>query len=193
MSQLRRIGRLTTLLVVVACSACVGKPFKVTVVPHLESAAISAASVAGPLSVRAVAVWDEDWLLENFDANLILAGVLPVRAEIENLGREAVATRKLGLSASDATGRELERLDATKARRRIERYYEITIRNKMGDKLYKQDFAANALDLKAPLAPGERRQGFLFFAIPPDASGRIPVRLVVASKRDGARAEVALD
>ncbi len=191
----RRKGpqRLAAFLVAVACAGCASKPFNVKVVPRAEPDAISPPSVAGPLSVRAAAVWDEDWLLENFDANLVLAGVLPVRVELENAGGEPVAAKKLDVEVADAGGRELMRLDAAKARRAIERYYELTVRSKSGDKLYKQDFGANALDLKTPLAPGERRQGFLFFALPADAAGRVPLRLAVSSGRHGARAEVALD
>lgn len=197
MSELRRIDRLgafaLALALALACAGCAGKPFNVKVVPRAEPDAISPPSTAGPLAVRAAAVWDEDWLLENFDANLILAGVLPVRVELENAGREPVAAKKLDVAVADAGGRELKRLDAGKARNAIEKYYELTVRSKTGDKLYKQDFAANALDLRAPLAPGERRQGFLFFALPPDAGGRVPLRLAVSSGRGGARAEVALD
>jgi len=185
--------RQLVLLLALACTACAGKPFNVKVVPHVEPEAISAPSLAGPLSVRASAVWDEDWLLETFDANTILAGVLPVRVEIENRGREPLATKKLEVAASDGAGRRFELLDASKARKAIETYYELTIRSSTGDKLYKQDWAANALDLKTALAPGERRQGFVFLRIPPDVDGRVALRFTVASKRDAARVEVTLD
>jgi hypothetical protein len=186
--------RLPLLLIVLASAGCASKPFDVKVVPRVEPDAISAPSIAGPLSVRAAAVWDEDWLLDNFDANTVLAGVLPVRVEIENLGREPLATKKLEIAASDAAGRRFDRLDAGKARKAIEKYYELgRIRSKTGDKLYKQAWAANALDLAAPLAPGERRQGFVYLRLPAGVEGRVALRLAVASKRDAARADLAID
>ncbi len=188
-----RIVPLLYLVVICASVACGGKPFNVRVQPRVEPEAISAPGVSGPLSVRASAVWDEAWLLENFDANLILARVLAVRAEIENTGAEPIAAKKLALSASDAEGRVFEVLDAKRARKAIEKYYSIAVSSQSGEKQYREDFAANALDLKTPIAPGERRQGFLFLAIPPEAGGHVPVRLVVASKRAGARVEIALD
>jgi hypothetical protein len=186
-----RLIAITALALV--CAACAGKPFNVKVVPRVEPDAISAPSVAGPLSVRAKAEWDEDWAIETFDANVLLAGVLPVRADIENVGHAPIAADKLDVTATDASGRTYARLDATKARKAIERYYGIGVRSKTGDKLYKQDFAANALDLKTALAPGEHRQGFLFLKLPPDVNGRVPVRLLVVAKREGARVEVPLD
>ena len=180
------------MLIALACAGCVSKPLDVKVVPHVDSDAISAPSLAGSLSVRAAAVWDEDWLLDNFDANAILAGVLPVRVEIENHGSEPLATRKLEVAASDAAGRRFERLDASKARKAIEKYYQLgRIRSKYGDKIYKQDWAANALDLGSPLAPGERRQGFVYLRIPQGVAGRVGLRFAVG--RDAARAELALD
>jgi len=186
--------RQLVLVLVLACAGCASRPLDVKVVPHVEPDAISAPSVAGPLSVRAAAVWDEDWLLENFDANTILAGVLPVRVEIENRGREPLATKKLEIAASDAAGRRFEWLDASKARKAIEKYYELSrIQSKSGTSLYKQDWAANALDLAAPLSPGERRQGFVYLRIPEGVARHVGLRFAVASKRDAARAELALD
>ena len=163
-----------------AAAGCASKPFDVKVQPRVESDEIGAPERFGPGSMRAEPVWDEDWLLENFDANLVLAGVLAVRAELENPGTEPVKVKRLEISGRDGVGREFERLSPKKARGRIERYYELTVRSKAGDRLYKQDFDANALDLEHPLAPGERRQGFLFFEIPRGVNGRVEVRFSFA-------------
>ena len=159
-----------------AAAGCASKPFDVKVQPRVESDEIGAPERFGPVSMRAEPVWDEDWLLENFDANLVLAEVLAVRAEIENPGREPVKVKRLEVEARDSAGREFKPMSPKKARGRVEKYYGITVRSKAGDRLYKQDFDANALDLERPLAPGERRQGFLFFAIPRGVNGRVDVR-----------------
>src|SRR5262249_10903460 len=64
--------------------ACGGKPFNVKTVPRIAPERVGAATQLGSLVLRASAMWDEDWLLDNFDANAILAGVLPVRIDVEN-------------------------------------------------------------------------------------------------------------
>lgn len=173
-------------------SGCVSKPFDVKVLPRVEPERIGAPVASGPLVVRAEAIWDEMWLLEQFDANLILAGVLPVRVDLENVGGEAISTKRIDFEGVDGSGREFEHLDAKKARERIEDYYGVTIRSEVGNELYKEDFAANALDTKRELAPGERRQGFVFLEIPRGVNGRVPVRLDVRSKRAGVRATLQL-
>lgn len=184
--------RAAVALVVLLCGACASKPFDVKVVPKVEPDAIGAPAALGPLGVRAEAVWDQVWLLENFDANLVLADVLPVRADLANTSDVPVETRKLRFSAVDASGREFKLLSTKKARKAIEKYYGIAIRSKTGDKLYKEDFAANALELERPLAPGERRQGFLFFAIPKGVGGQVPITLTVTSKKRDVSVQVKL-
>jgi hypothetical protein len=176
----RRLLVAAAVAALVSTGACASKPFNVKVQPRVESETLGAPAAAGPLTVRAEPVWDEDWLLENFDANLVLAEVLPVRAEIENPGREPVKVKRLEIEARDGAGREFKLMSPKKARGRVEKYYGLTVRSKAGDRLYKQDFDANALDLERPLAPGERRQGFLFFAIPRGVNGRADVRFSFA-------------
>ena len=139
--------------------------------------------MAGPLAVRAEAIWDEDWLLENFDANLVLARVLAVRVDVENTGAEPLETKRIDFEAAGPDDVRFRPLSAKKARKRIESYYGIAIRGKTGDKIYKADFEANAVDLRRPLAPRERRQGFLFLEIPENVGRRVPVRLVVTPRK----------
>lgn len=186
-----KTGTVAFLAAALLAASCAGKPFDVKVVPKVEPEAIGPAVASGPVALRAEAVRDEDWLLENFDANLLLAGVLAVRVEIENRGVEKLETRRLRLEAAEAGGR-LERLDPKRARGRIEDYYGLAVRSTTGDKLYKQDFDANGLDLRSDLEPGERRQGFLYFAFPPGGPVPAPVRLVVTSKSSDLRIETSL-
>jgi hypothetical protein len=176
----------TAVISAVAMSACMGKPFDVKTVPRVDPGAIGPAARLDGLSVRAEAIWDENWLLEVFDANLILAGVLPVRVDLENPGANPLDVRKLKLEVTDADGSRFKRLDPKKARKTIEGYYGITIRNKTGDEIYKADFQATALDLKTALAPGEHRQGFVFFAFPKSAPRRPVTATLAVDSKDGA-------
>lgn len=181
------------LAVALAAAGCAGRPFDVKVVPRVESDAISKPAVSAPLSLRAEAMWDEDWLFENLDANAVLAGVLPLRVEVENVGREPIPAKALRVEAASEDGRSLKVLDANKVRKILEGYYGITVRGRNGEDRYKADFAANGIDLKTPLAAGERRQGLLFVRLPKGETTRRRVRLAVSAKRPAARAEIAVD
>ena len=163
-------------------TACAGKPFNVKTIPRVPSEALGPGVSAGSMSVRASAIWDEDWLMNTLDANLILAGVLPVRVDLENRGTEPVSTRKLKMELTDSSGTRFKRLEAKKAMKAIESYYEISISSKTGLKLYREDFLANTLELKEPLAPGETRQGLVFFAVPEEVRAPVPLVLTIRSK-----------
>jgi hypothetical protein len=158
--------RLALLAVVALLAlACAGKPFDVKRIRPVAPESLSGAAHLGPVTVRADAIWDEEWALETLDANAILAGVLPVRVDVENTATTPTDLRKWKFELTGAGGR-FKRLDAKKAMKRIEGYYGITLRSKTGDALYKEDFRANELAVDTPLAAGERRQGLVFFEIP---------------------------
>lgn len=192
MGEIRRIGRAATAALLLASAGCAGRPFDVKIVPRVEPDAISAPASSGPLSVRAKPIWDEAWSLENLDANAPLAGVLPVVVELENRGSAPIEAKRLKLRVSDDAGGRLDVLDTTHARWRIEAYYGVGVRSKEADAAYKKDFAANGLDLKTPLAPGEHRQGLVFVRVPREA-GHVRVRLEIASKRDNVAVETVLE
>lgn len=170
--------RFAAVLLLLVAAGCASKPFDVKVVPRVEPERVGPAETNGPLVVRAEPIWDEDWLFETFDANLILAGVLPVRIDVRNASSEPVATKRLKVLPTEP----FRHLSAKKARERVETYYGITIRSTTGDKIYKADWAANALDLERPLAPGESRQGFVFLEIPRGTAGPVPVRIAIGRK-----------
>jgi hypothetical protein len=162
--------------------ACAGRPFNVRPVARVAPDAIGPAASAGPLSVRASAVWDEAWLLDTLDANLILARVLPVRIHLENTAPELFSPRKVKLELAGQAGDRFKHLSPKKAMKAIESYYEISITSKTGRARYREDFLTNTLDLEAPLAPGESRQGLVFFAIPEAIPGPVPLALTVVTK-----------
>src|SRR5947207_1285321 len=77
-------------LIAVALSAVLavfvgcGKPFNVKAKTDLPPARYAARTAGGDMEIQAQAVTDEDFLYERFDANLISAGVLPVRVMLKN-------------------------------------------------------------------------------------------------------------
>jgi hypothetical protein len=182
----RRLGLAFSLTCALLASGCAGKPFDVKVVPKVAPEAVGPASASAGVEMRAAAYWDEEFLLETFDANLILAGVLPVRVDLANGGAAPLAAKKLRLELTDGQGRAFEALDAKKAMKAIESYYALGVQSQTGRKLYQQDFAANAIDLKTDFKPGERRQGLVFFRLPRGVAAHVPATLRLTSKADKA-------
>ncbi len=192
MGRSARLRCLVAGIVVAFSASCASRPFDVRVLPTVQPDTISAPVSAGSLEVRAAPMWDEDWLLANFDANTVLAGVLPVRAQLSNTGAEPIALKKVRFTIRTDAGGAVQLVDGKKARKLIENYYGLSFRSASGEKLYKQDFAANVLDVKSPLAPGEGRQGFLFVRLPANDSRRIPLVLGVRVKASGESADLQL-
>lgn len=164
-------------------AGCSRRTFDVKVIEPVASDEIGPATDTGRLSVRFAAMWDEDWQLATFRANTAMAGVLPVRSEIENRSGEAIRMKGVRIVARDAEGREWRRIDAGKARKRIEKFYGIRLRNREGDREYRADFESNSLDTRADLPPGGRRQGLLFFEMPKGVRRQVPVTIVAADDR----------
>ncbi|MBI3651825.1 MAG: hypothetical protein HY231_12465 [Acidobacteria bacterium] len=165
-----RVALLLLVLLPVCFAAC-GKPFNVQPKPTIiaappdASATLKATAEANGLQVQAHAITDEDYLYDTFDANLILAGVLPVRLQFGNTRSATVdlSQAKLELVAPNKTYKVI---DSHKAYKKLMSYYGIRIYNKHGFKTSRQDFDTYALDLKKALAPHETREGLIYFAVP---------------------------
>lgn len=164
-------------------AGCIRKTFDVKVIEPVPPETIAPAVAAGPLSVRFAAMWDEDWQLETFEANTTMAGVLVVRSHIENRSGSGIALRKIRVSAVDGHGRAWKRIDGNKARKRIEKFYGVRLRSKVGDRAYREVFAANVLDEKTVLPAGGQRQGLIFFEMPTDIRRAVPVTITAADER----------
>ena len=157
--------------------ACGGKPFNVKTKPHTPPSESGVKAAAGDVTVQAEAVTDEDFLYETFDANLILAGVLPVRVVIANAAQEPVDLKKARFEIR-AAGRAYKAINAKSAFGKLISYYGITTYSKPGYKESQADFASHAIDLGSPLAAGESRHGMLFFQVPVEAARAAGLTLV---------------
>lgn len=164
-------------------TGCARRTFDVKVIEPVPADEIGPAVEAGRLSVRFAPMWDEDWQLATLEANAAMAGVLPVRSDIENRSGESVRLKKVRIVARDAHGREWRLIDAKTARKRIEKFYGVRLRNREGDREYRVDFESNALDTRVDLPAGGRRQGLLFFEMPGDVRRAVPVTIVAADER----------
>ena len=170
------------MLLVASLPACGGKPFNVKPKPDTPASDYDVKAAAGELTVHAEAVTDEDFLYETFDANLLLAGVLPVRVMIANGAQEPVDLKKARFEIR-AAGRAYKAISAKSAFGKMISYYGITTYSKNGYKESRADFESHALDLGSPLAAGESRQGMLFFQVPAEAAQAAGLTLI-ASRLD---------
>jgi len=152
------------------------KPFEE--LPPMPS---SAATVnVGSLSFRAAPLWTDEESQELFEANLQLAGLLPVRIEITHNGGEPIDPRKIRLRLHGTNGEEWQTLSIKKAIGRILTANEVYAYNPNARKTFEKEFGSYELNLKTPLTKTEgRRGGFVFFQSPRKAAVASPRGLVL--------------
>ncbi len=158
-------AKLATVLLLVGASAC-GKPFNIKPRAEVKIADYAATSRPGRILIEGIALTDEDFLYDTFNANLILAGVLPVRVKVTNnspadirVGRERFELR--------SGGRTLKSIDADRAFKRLLSFYGVKIYNKAGYNESKEALRSYELDFKEPLRLGSSREGIMFFEARP--------------------------
>jgi hypothetical protein len=156
-----------------------GKPFNVKTRTDLPPANYAASSGTDSISIQAQAIRDEDFLYETFDANLISAGVLPVRVMLNNSGSRTVDLQKARFEIRQPGGRGFKAVDARTAFKRLISYYEIKAFSKAGYKESLGTFSEYGVDVKTPLEPGQSRHGLMFFLAPGDAARRAGLTLVI--------------
>jgi hypothetical protein len=181
--------------------AC-GKPFNVKPKPTVKdikpdaSVTLKAEGEANGMKIQAEAITDEDYIYDAFDANIIMAGVLPVRLQLTNGGAEKAGLRNARFEIF-AQNKIYKLIDSHKAYKKLMSYYAISIYNKNGYKVSREDFDTHALELKKELAPGESREGLIYFAIPNEIikGGDLKLltrRLGAGRVKDDARMELLL-
>lgn len=150
---------------VLLLAACGGPLYKVAPLPGSPLPELPVNNTAG-LQLAAVAM-EGDRALEQFDANLPLAGVIAVEVRLVNRTAAEIKTSRLKFALRDATNDKRNRLRLAKPKRalqRVMRYYDdhrfYVIE---GYRQTRAGYDALALPLSEPLAPQQERRGFLFF------------------------------
>lgn len=164
---------LVTALILSAC----GKPFNVKPRPDTPPPISGSSAVASVIALEAEAVTDEDYLYDTFEANLLMAGVLPVRVRATNRGTEPVSLKKSVFEIRSAESPAYKAIRAGEAFNRVFSFYGISLYTKRGHKESKSDFLSHSIDLSAPLAAGESREGLMFFPVPDGIARRPGLRL----------------
>jgi hypothetical protein len=176
-------------------SGCGGALFRVKPVVELPpfSGAVKSAS-AGGLTIKVAPLLSDEDSQELFEANLPLGGVLPLRVELEYEGGVPVELKRARFRLRDGEGKEWKLLSAKQAISRILKANDVYLYNPNSRKQFEHEFAAYAIDLKAPLSSADRRrQGFLFFQTPKKEPVAIPQGLTLIGERLPQAVEIVLN
>ena len=185
------------IIVSVAAIASSCKPFNVKPRIEVPRAANEAQADVNGVAIRASVMRDEDWLNDTFDANLILAGIVPVRVELKNGGQTPIELTKVRFELKTANGQTFEASNADRAFKRALSYYDVSAWSKGLYKESRADFDSYGLDTKTPVATGESRQGLIYFLLPGDSARAYGFTLGVSrlhsTDAKGGRVELKLD
>jgi hypothetical protein len=166
-------------------SGCGGALYKVKPVVELPPLTGELkGGTAGGLIVAVAPLLTDEESQDLFEANLPLAGVLPMRVELGYKSGVPVEIKKLRFRLRDAAGKEWKLLNPKEAISRVLQTNEVYAYNPNSRKQFEAEFGAYGLDLKTPLTPGDRiRQGFLFFQTPDKEAVTSPRGLVLFVER----------
>jgi len=146
-------------------TSCSNSLFKVKPLSEMPALPGSAASAdVGTLTFRAAPLLTDEETQELFEANLQLAGLMPVRVEIIHNSGAAMDLKKLRFRLHDAANAEWKAISAKQAITRILKANGVFAYNPSSRKTFEKEFRAYELDLKTPLAHSEgKRQGIVIF------------------------------
>jgi hypothetical protein len=137
----------------------------VSELPALPSTARGAE--AGGLHIRVGSLLTDEEAQELFEANLPVAGIVPVRLELFLQGGPAVELNHAKFKIRDNQNREWKLLSTKQAVSRIMKANQVFLYNPNSRKQFAQDIAAYGLDIKTAIDSAQRnRSGFLFFQTP---------------------------
>jgi hypothetical protein len=176
--RLRRALPIFIMALLLLSAAC-GSLYKVKPVVEAPLPETARNADAGGLRLRAAPLLTDEESQELFEANLPLAGLLPVKVELSNQGSAPVELTKARFRVRDMEGREWKMRSAKDVVSRILSDNNITLYNPRSRKAFEDAVRAYALDTTRPLAPAERRQGLLFFQTPKKEQVRSPGRLTL--------------
>ena len=176
-------------------TSCAGSLFKVKPVVELPPLTGDVKSAnAGGVTVRVAPLMGDEESQELFEANLPLAGILPLRLELVFESGVAVETRKVRFRLRDGEGREWKLLSPKAAVGRILKANDVYAYNPNSRKQFEKEFVAYGIDLTSPLSDNQRRhQGFVFFETPKKEPVASPRGLVLSVERLPQPVEIPLN
>jgi hypothetical protein len=140
-------------------TGCGGQLYKVAPLPKSAPPEISTGNATG-LNIGATLA-DGDRSVEQFEANLPLAGVIAVDVQLTNQSSGSIDAKDLKFELSDE--RRFKQIQPKKALSKVIDYYGNSFYRVDARKRTQESYEAIALKLKGTIAPGETRRGYLFF------------------------------
>jgi hypothetical protein len=160
--------RLVLFLIALLTTSCTGSLFRVKPVVELPPLPANTRSAdGGGVTVRVAPLLADEESQELFEANLPVAGILPVRIELDFQGGVPVEVKRARFQLRDGNNSKWKLLSAKNAATQIRKANGITLYNPNSLKQFEREFADYGIDLNTPLSSDDsRRQGFLFFRTP---------------------------
>jgi hypothetical protein len=183
---------LASALVLLTAAGC-GSLYKVKPVVEAPLPGTASDVEAGGLRLRAAPLLTDEESQELFEANLPLAGLLPIKVEITNQGSAPVEIKRARLGLRDAEGRQWKLRSVKDVVSRVLSSDKVTLYNPRSRAEFEAAMRAYALDVRTPLAPSERRQGLLFFQTPKKEQVSGPRGLVLSVEKLQQPLEVRLN
>lgn len=167
------------LFAAIALAACGGSLYKVKPVVEAPVSAATGTASAGGIRLRAVPLLRDEESQGLFEANLPLAGLLPVRVEMGNEGGAPLSFKRVRFRLRDQSGKEWKYRTARQAVSRILEANDIFLYNPNSRAAFERAFGAHALDVQTPLAASQSRRGLIFFQTPKKEAVESPRGLVL--------------
>lgn len=162
MKRKHGFGSACWLALCLLAAGCGGSLYKVK--PKIDAPVTGGrAENAAGFSVRAVPLLADEESQELFEANLPLAGLLPVRLEIANESAAPLSFKKVRFSLRETDGLKWKLRSPKQAVSRILTDNQIYLYNPNSRKKFEAAVVEHAFDLSTPLEPGQQRRGLIFF------------------------------
>jgi hypothetical protein len=159
-------------------ASCGGSLYKVK--PKIDAPVVGGKEMsASGFSVRAVPLLTDEESQDLFQANLPLAGLLPVRLEINNESGAPISFKRVRFRLSDGEGRQWNLRSPKQAVSRILTSDQVYLYNPNSRKKFEAGVSEHAFDLGTPLETGRQRRGLLFFQTPKKEQVASPRGLVL--------------
>ncbi|MCI0662654.1 MAG: hypothetical protein L0220_16430, partial [Acidobacteria bacterium] len=151
------------LMLAIFSGGCGGQLYKVAPLPASRPPEISTSNSNG-LDIGAAAL-DGDQSLAQFEANLLMAGVIAVDLRVVNRSQETFDANKLRYELSDGRGRKLKQITSEKALSRVMKFYGNSFYTLEARRKTRADYESVAFKSTGTLAPQGERRGLLFYEI----------------------------
>lgn len=146
--------------------ACGGSLYKVKPVVDAPVSSANGEATAGGFRVRAVPLLMDEESQELFEANLPLAGLLPVRIELSNESGAPITFKRVRFHLRDASGKEWKFRNSKQTVSRILDANEVYLYNPNSRAAFEKALREHAFDIETPLNLNQTRRGLIFFQTP---------------------------